>query len=200
MIRRHALHGPVPRSLSRSGFTLLEVLVVIGLVAAITFIVAPRIGARLSSGLPGATDIMRAELGFAAQRAVSSGETHRLVIDLEKQRFRLEHTIRNDLASEAALPGSPALLDLRPPRREIEEAPVDDSAGEWRTLEIDDVRLALVRLGDQEITNELASISFSSDGGADPAEIVLVDQYTRAKRVRVLPFTAEIEIEDGLDD
>ncbi len=51
--------------------------------------------------------------------------------------------------------------------------------------------------GDQGGTDGEVGITFAPDGGADPAEIWLVDDGGYELRVRVVAFTGEIHVDEG---
>ena len=54
----------------------------------------------------------------------------------------------------------------------------------------------LLAIGNDEYDAGLVSIAFAADGGADPAEIEISDEYGYRMRVRVLAFTGEVRSED----
>ena len=177
------------------GFTLLEILIVVFLIGLMSTVLSIRVLDR--SGLPGAAKVIAAELRYTAQRAIASGEVHRLSLDLVEQRFRVEHRTKKQPEADARLPSSPALLNLRPPVELTDFEPIPDQQGAWRELRETDVVLESVLIGDVEITDDTAFVGFAGEGGADPALIRLVDDNGATIQVRVLPFTGEVRIEDG---
>jgi hypothetical protein len=92
------------------------------------------------------------------------------------------------------MPGSPALLDLRPPRPEQESKPVPERQGDWHSISSEQVRIEAVVIGEQEFDKEKVAIAFGGDGGADPASILLVDEEGTRVTLQVQPFTAEIKV------
>jgi hypothetical protein len=143
-----------------------------------------------------ATRVLGAELEYASQRAITTGALHRFVIDLDAQRFRLETL----LVQEPTAPRDEAthadLLDLRPPRPDSEFVPVDNRYGEWRWLDEENVRVETVQVGDRSASTGAVALLFASDGGADPAEVLLQDATGRRTLLRVIAFTSEIRAEE----
>jgi len=177
-----------PRTES-SGFTLLEMLVVvfiIGLVSAALTLPNWR-----RSGLDPATTILVSKLRYTAQRATSTGAVHRLTLDLEGQSFRIESQEIRESETDK-LPGTASLVDLGPPRDTAEFTPVPTTDGQWTQLDLSDVRIAFVRVGDQQTEDEVGYVGFAAEGGADPAEIRLVDEEGFGRTIRVIAFTGEI--------
>ena len=181
-------HAPAP------GFTLLEILIVVFLIGILSTVLLPRITKRFEFDLTNASEILNAELRYAAERAVSTGDPHRLVIDLDAQELRLERVALGEPPSPFELPGSPALLDLRPPKPEQESKPVPERQGDWHSISSDQVRIEAVVIGEQEFDKEKVAIAFGGDGGADPASIRLVDDEGSRVTLQIQPFTAEIKV------
>jgi prepilin-type N-terminal cleavage/methylation domain-containing protein len=189
------------RGLERAaGFTLLEVLIVAFLIGILSVLFMPRIGKRFGFDLDNAGEIMSAELRYAAERAVATGETHRLLIDLDEQRMRLERVELLDPPADFELPGTPSLLDLVPPKSTRESKPVAERQGDWHSFEIDGVRIDAVVIGDEEFTEKQAAITFSGDGGADPAVVRIADDTGDVIRLEVQPFTAEVKVARASDE
>jgi prepilin-type N-terminal cleavage/methylation domain-containing protein len=179
----------------RAGFTLLEIVIVVGLIGLLTVALMPSFGG-FSRGLDNAGDMLMADLRYTSQRAIATGRLHRWTIDLDEQLFRIE--IREDLESEddGELPTHADLLDLAPPAATFEYAPVANTTGDWRWLGEDGVLVELVSIGDDDYDEGLVSIAFAGDGGADPAAIELSDEHGYRMLVRVLAFTGEVRSQD----
>ena len=179
----------------RAGFTLIEILIVVFLIGILSALLLPRIGKRFEFDLTNTAEIVNAELRYAAERAVSTGDPHRVVIDLETQEMRLERVAVTQPPAAFQLPGSPALLDLKPPRPEQESKPVPERQGDWHSVRSDDdVRIEAVVIGEQEFDKDKVAIAFGGDGGADPASIRIVDDEGSRLTLQIQPFTAEIKI------
>lgn len=188
-VRRRSASAP------DAGFTLLEILIVAFLIGILSVVFMPRIGKRFAFDLENAGEILKAELRYAGERAIATGQTHRLVIDLDGQRLRLEQSELTEPPGVYELPGSPALLELTPPKPVQESKPVPERQGDWHELAVDGVRIDAVIIGDQEFNEEQAVITFAGDGGADPAAVRIVDTEGNVLSLQVLPFTAEVKLE-----
>lgn len=177
------------------GFTLLEMLTVVLLIGLLTgfFLGFP---STTPGGLRSSGRVVVAELGYAAQRAISTGRLHRWVVDLDRQTFRIEERIDRAEKRDLELPTHAELLDLSPPRSQSEYLPVENRSGEWRELDDADVVIDEVRIGDDSHAEGLAAVAFAPDGGADPAEVRLRDDDGYEIRARVIAFTGEIQLED----
>ncbi len=185
------------RARGQAGFTLLEILVVVFVIGLLYSALAPSTYRR--SNLDPATARLVSELRYTAQRARATGVVHRLSIDMDEQRIRIESRTEQE-AEPTRLPGSPALLDLTPPQPFGDFEPIPTSQGKWRTLEASDVRIVSVQIGDDTYDDEIAFVGFSGQGGADPAIIQLVDERESIQSVRVIGFTGEVVTIEGEDE
>ena len=179
----------------RAGFTLLEIVIVVGLIGLLTVVLMPSFGS-FSRALDNAGSTVKADLRYTSQRAIATGRLHRWIIDLDEQLFRVE--VQQDLREqqETQLPTHAELLDLAPPQRAYEYLPVNNTTGDWRWLGEDGVMVERLTIGEDEYDEGVVSIAFAGDGGADPAEIELADEYGYRMRLRVLAFTGEVRSED----
>jgi len=76
--------------IARAGFTLIELIVVIALIGAVTAIVVPQLGGRKSQEERKQFIVqLNALLRFSWQRAVASGNVGKVTFDFEKQRVTL---------------------------------------------------------------------------------------------------------------
>lgn len=192
------------RSHREAGFTLIEIMIVVVLITAMMAVLIPALGGDFGRGLDNAADVLAADLRYASQRAIATGRTQHWVVDLEDEttgeRFRLEQQVENEAPEVFEMPTHAELLELEPPTREIEFAPVESRAGTWRWLGEDGVWIDSVMVGEEEFTHGLVEIAFAADGGADPAEILLSDDQGRLTLIRVLPFTSEIRVVEDVDE
>jgi hypothetical protein len=147
-----------------------------------------------------AARVLAADLQYASQRSIATGELSAFVVDLDAQTFRLEHEQETAPApgGSRAAPGSPVshaeLLDLRAPGAAREFVPLESRAGEWRWLDEDEIEIERVIVGADRHDSGLARVLFGADGSADPAELELVDPQGRRMRVLVSGFTGEVRI------
>jgi prepilin-type N-terminal cleavage/methylation domain-containing protein len=185
----------------RDGFTLLELLIVIGLIASLSYVLATQLGFASASDPRESARTLGAELRYASERAIATDATHRWVIDLDEQRFRLERVDEREPEPERELSTTAELLDLRPPTPTFESKPIPTRNGDWHRLDADDVAIDAVRVGDAEYKKGLAAIAFAATGASDPAEIVFVNEDGERVALEVLPFTSEVrvgELSNGL--
>ena len=179
----------------RAGFTLIEIVIVVGLIGLLAVALMSRLGGGFGVRLQSATDVLAADLRYASQRAIATGRLHRFAFDLDQQAFRLEALQDPQRQVRFVLPTHAELLELTPPRQEIEFLPVDNRTGSWRGLNEDSVFIDVVRIGDEDVAEGLIGISFAADGGADPAAIELADEDGNRTRLRVLAFTGEVRVD-----
>jgi type II secretory pathway pseudopilin PulG len=182
----------------QAGFTFLELMLVVGLIALLGGLLVRGIPSALPFQIRSASRVLSAELQFVAQRAIATGTPHAWVVDLDAQAFRVEHEPLQRAAEREPLP-QVGRVDLRPPETRAEPEPVDGKPGEWRTLDEEDIRIALVRVGDREWSEGVTRVGFAADGGADPAELWLDDGTGRQMRIRIYPFTGEIRVDEDPD-
>jgi prepilin-type N-terminal cleavage/methylation domain-containing protein len=180
-----------------SGFTLLELLVVLLLIVLVTGVFATSVGGGFGVHLANAGRTLAAELEYVAQRAVTTGRVQRFVIDLDQQVFRVEELPLAEPEADAPLPEHAEGLDLAPPLESAEFLPVEGRIGEWHALDdADEVFFREVRLAEEARSEGPVAIGFSPDGASDPAEIWLRDDGGYDLRVRLVAFTGEIRVEE----
>lgn len=178
-----------------SGFTLFEILIVVGLMALFAGVYLQGLQGVLPFEIRAASRAVSGDLEYASQRAITSGELHRWVIDLDEQSFRIE-SLHEEPAVASELPTHAELLDASAPRPLREFRPIENRHGEWRWLDEGGVWIEEVRVGSSGSRHGLTGILFAADGGADPAEVLLQDESGRRFLVRVLAFTGEIRVEE----
>lgn len=181
----------------QSGFTLLELLVVLLLIVLVTGVFMTTVGGGFGVHLNNAGRTFSAELEYVAQRAVTTGQVQRVVIDLDEQVFRVEELPFVEPTPDAPLPEHAERLDLAPPPSQTEFQPVEGRIGEWHALDdADDVAFREVRVGSDARTEGPVAIGFSPDGASDPAEIWLRDDGGYELRIQLVAFTGEIRVEE----
>ena len=99
--------GPARASAHRRGFTLIETLAVVAILALAAVIVLPNLAALGERRLRHAAQRLAAELELARQRAVVTGVPHRILFDLENGLYRIEWLGNAD--EEEMLPVAAAL-------------------------------------------------------------------------------------------
>ncbi len=186
---------PAPGT-QKTGFTLLELLLVISLMALIAGVYLGGFTGVLPYEIRTATRVLGSELEYASQRAATTGELHRFVIDLDAQQFRLARLVVREVSGAPEEATHADLLDLRPPRPDREFAPVDNRYGEWRWLDEGNVRVEVVQLAAPAFSTCATGVMFAADGGAESAEILLQDAAGRRMLLRVIAFSGEVRSEE----
>ncbi len=181
----------------RDGFTLLEILLVVLLIGALGGLLLPSPGALLGLRIRNASRIVGAELEYTGQRAMATGRVHRWVVDLERQAFRVEQLIATDSEELDELPTHSELLELAPPQTSTQYQPINNKSGEWRWLDDPEVLIDEIRMEGRETREGTVAISFAPDGGADAAEIWLLDESGLEQRLSITGFTGEVRSEEA---
>ena len=172
-----------------SGFTFIEIIAVVMLIALVSGIMVTRIGGRSSAPLKYSGRFLSAELEYVAQRAIATGRPQRWVIDLDRQFFRVEE----QPPLEAGPPDSSGeSFDLAAPIPTNVWEPIPDKQGEWRELHEDSIGIDSIVIAGDVFKVGQAAIHFSPDGGADPADVWMIDTENRQLRVVVTAFTGEV--------
>ena len=82
----------------QSGFTLIEIMAVVAIIAMVTVVGLPRIGNNAWDPLEDEAENIAQTLRFARQRAIMTGVPHRLLIDLEEGGYQIEWMVSEDRA------------------------------------------------------------------------------------------------------
>ena len=152
---------------STRGFTLIELMAVVALFALLAGLIAPRVGSLTHRTLRQRAEQMAADLELARQRAVVTGVTHRVLVDLEAGGYRIEW-LATEAEAQGLEPEPVAPLDLRgqapipleAPLAELREyRPVPGKLGDFVQLE-DSLALAGVETPGGWIDRGEASVEF----------------------------------------
>ncbi len=181
-------------------------LAVVAIFSLLVAVVAPNIGRLSGRALQGAAGDLAARLELARQRAVVTGVTHRVWIDLDQAVYRLEWLASDAEANgETEAPLRPAELDLRGDAPLALEAPRDATRA-FRPLPGllgHDERLA-DSLAFRGVETPLglsdageATIEFAPDGSSDASSVILDDDTGRALVIEVLPLAEATRVHDA---
>ena len=112
----------------RAGFTLIETIAVVAIIAMVFALGVPRLGGRSFDPLHNEAEEIADRLRFARQRAVMTGVPHRLLIDLEQGGYLIEWYVTEDRAFGRGNGDGGGLSDLFEAASELaqEERPVLD--------------------------------------------------------------------------
>lgn len=181
-----------PPDRGKSGFTLIELVIVLLLIAVMTAVIIPEMKGAFEGELLRATSRTLANgLGLAYSQSISLNQQHRLRVDRESHRYRIERLARHETEGSGfvparGIPGAEAALDERI-RIEFREpgTSLEDEARE-RAPAIDD------RMTGREAP--LDSIAFFPDGRAQGMEIWLRDRTGFGLALKVDPITARVRV------
>jgi type II secretion system protein H len=174
----------------RSGFTLMELMVVLVLIGIMTAMILPELKGTYEEALLSSTGRHLANvLGIAYSRAVTVHQPHRVRLDSITHRYAIEKRVpgsrgQGGFAPVPDLPGGQGTLDpriaieLKKPGEEFADTP--DALPSWQA------ELAL-RDGDEGVV-------FYPDGTADAREIQLQDRAGFRLLLRINPTTARVQI------
>jgi prepilin-type N-terminal cleavage/methylation domain-containing protein len=111
------------------GFTLIEVLLTIAILAIIAAAIIPQLSSDLPERLDAAAQVVAADLELARSLAVSNNSTYRVTFDCDQELYYLHHVGTNNLLD--VLPPSPFRQNDDPPDRqttELSELPIPEPA------------------------------------------------------------------------
>jgi type II secretion system protein H len=186
----------------RRGFTLIEILAVVAILALTAVFVLPNLGALGERRVQHAALRLAAELELARQRAVVTGIPHRVLFDLQNGAYRIEW-LGNDEAEEDQVPAGreydvqPNIqLSLQPPIAVATEfTPVPDTFGNFRNFD-GDVVVAGLQTANGWVEKGLSDIVFERDGSASFTEIVLQERGGARRTLAVLPLDDAVRFVD----
>jgi type II secretion system protein H len=187
---------------SATGFTLIEMLAVVAMMALVIGVALPNFGVRGRRAMEDEAKQLAANLEFARQRSVMTGVPHRVVIDVEGGGYWLEW-----LVSEARALGEEAAED-RPVYEvgELGEIPMAPPAAAERSyhalpgeLGRTSVVREIVRIDGIEtaggfLERGLVHIVFERDGTSESSRILLSDPDGHSIGIEVAPFADAVRI------
>lgn len=163
------MHPSIPIRSRRPGFTLIELIVVLALIAILTAVILPEMrGSLEESVLRSTARSMVAACNTANSRAVASGHPYHLIIDPAAHRYRIEQSpgsTRSHPSNKPAPTPESAAID---PRIVVEVHPLEPPAP----------------------NSSQHSVEFHPDGTVDAAEFRLRDRSGFAIAIRLNPITA----------
>lgn len=190
------------RHSSNRGFTLIEMLAVVAIIALVIGIALPNLGVRSRRVMANEAQQLAASLEFARQRSVMTGVSHRVVIDVEEGSYWLEW-----LVSEAEASGEEALQET--PVYELGEwqavpmAPPVTAARQYRplpgelghaTLLREIIHIEAVETAGGFLERGAVNITFERDGTSESAAILLADEDGQIVRLEIAPLADRVRI------
>jgi prepilin-type N-terminal cleavage/methylation domain-containing protein len=185
-----------------TGFTLIEMLAVVAVLALVIGIALPNLGMRSRRVMEDEAKQLAASLEFARQRSVMTGVPHRVVIDVEQGGYWLEW-----LVSEARSLGEETLAELPVyevgSREQIPLAPPQAAERSYRALPgslghtsyvPEMVRIDGIEIADGFLEQGLVEIVFERDGTSESAEILLSDDDGHSIGIEIAPLADTVRI------
>jgi prepilin-type N-terminal cleavage/methylation domain-containing protein len=185
---------------SDRGFTLIEILAVVAILALVAAFVVPNMGGFRRRALRAEAQQIAAQLELARQRAIVTGVPHRLWLELDEAEYRLEWLSEDpeevELAAaepELDVNGNTPLSLAAPPARVFEYQPIPGNFGNLQLVS-EPFYFEAVETEQGRITRGEVSVEFQRDGSADYTEIYLqsadgdhiaLDVYPLDERVRI---------------
>lgn len=179
---------------SQTGFTLIELILVLVIAGFIISLVAPAITSTTGLNLRTAAKRVAAGLRYARSQAVTTGSVYQIVFDIERNAMTIERVVEEDPSGLQA--GGTRWWE----EGEDEEEGEENSAGEQfdkksyvlpRGITIESV----VSDGD-EITEGEAQIEFYPNGSCSGGDVFLMDSKERVFRVALEFITGVVTIEE----
>lgn len=197
--------GPRPAPVSlRAGFTLLELLATVAVIALMMGLVLPNLGIAKRSALTRNARELASTLEMARQRATMTGRAHRVLIGVERGSYRLEWFVSENEALgpqnevepsgvDNAGPGAEP-ISLSPPRdRTVEFRPIPSRLGRDEWLD-DDFHFDGVETPEGWLDSGEVGVVFQDDGSTDAAQIVISDAEDERIVLDILPYLEIVRI------
>jgi type II secretion system protein H len=187
------------------GFTLIEILAVVAILALVAAFVVPNLGAFRVRALRSEAQQLAAQLEFARERAIVTGVPHRVWLDLDQAEYRLEW-LAEDPETLAAEPAPVEELDIRgntplplaaPPAPLLAYFPVPGNFGRLQMV-ADPFYFEAVDTPDGRIQRGQVSVGFARDGSADSTVIYLQDAAGDRVAIDVQPLDERVRIRNDV--
>jgi len=185
-----------------TGFTLIEMLAVMAIIALVVGIALPNFGLRSRRAMEDEAKQLAANLEFARQRSVMTGIPHRLVIDVEGGSYWLEWLVSEARArGEEDLPELPVYelggreqIPMAAPRSaERSYQALPGSLGHAASLR-GMVRIDGVETAGGFLERGLVNVGFERDGTSESVRILLSDEDGNSIGIEVAPLADTVRI------
>jgi|SRR5882672_8412978 len=188
----------------RAGFTLIEILAVVAILALVAAFVIPNMGGFRVRALRAEARQIAAQLELARQRAIVTGIPHRVWLELDQAEYRLEWLSVDPEEAELAA-ASPELdargnspLSLSAPRQaQIGFRPIPGNFGRTQVV-ADPFYFEAVDTPQGRITGGQVAVEFARDGSAEYTEILIQDAAGDHLVLDVQPLDERVRIRDDL--
>ena len=203
-----------PGDVARSGFTLIEMIAVVAIIAMVFAIGIPRLGGSSWDPLESEAESIAQSLRFARQRAIMTGVPHRVLIDLEDGGYLIEWFVSEEQAGSAvgadAGPfafgddpvgedgGRQGPIDLLPPRvQERNYYPIPNSRlGKFHWLD-DALYFVGVEGASGWVEGGDYPIVFYVDGTTEAARLEIADADDKHVTLEIEPILDRVHVRAG---
>jgi type II secretion system protein H len=184
----------------RRGFTLIEILAVVAILALVAAFVIPNMGGLRARALRAEAAQIAAQLELARQRAIVTGIPHRVSLELDQAEYRIEWFTADPAEAEIAAAGpefdvtgnSP--ISLAAPRQAaLAYRPIPGNFGRLQVV-ADPFYFEAVDTPQGRITRGQVAVEFARDGTADYTEILLQDAAGDHITLDVEPLDERVRI------
>ena len=187
------------RNRARTGFTMIEMMAAVVLFALLAAMVGPRISALTSRDLRREAEELAHLMELGRQRAVVTGISHRVVLDLEEGSYTLEWAPAADPELEIEPAGAgdaPIEIDLAAPVKDrVAFEPLPGMLGDT-VLMHQDIAFSAVETDQGWIELGQVDVEFASDGTAAAATIHLDNEVGRHLILEVRPLADRVRIRE----
>ena len=192
------------RARRRRGFTLIEILAVVAILALVAALVVPNLGGMRARKLRQEARSIAAHLELARQRAIVTGIPHRLWMELDQAEYRLEWLAEDpdEPAAQAAdldLSGNTPLSLVAPRAQEIRFRPMPGNFGKTQVVEYP-FYFEGVETTEGFVSEGEVAVEFARDGTASYSEIYIQDNSGNRIALDVYPLDERVRIRDEFDD
>ena len=188
---------------SQRGFTLIEILAVVAILALVAAFVVPNLGGFRMRALRGEAQQLAGHLELARQRAIMTGVPHRVWLELDQSEYRLEwlsqdpgSTGRSEVeapSEELDLNGNTPLEFAAPPGPLLDYQPIPGNFGRTQVV-AEPFYFEAVETPTERVERGEVSIDFARDGSADYTEIYLQDAQGDQITLDVHPLDDRVRI------
>ena len=186
------------------GFTLIEILAVVAIIALVAAFVVPNIGGIRMRALRAEARQLAAQLELARQRAIVTGVPHRVWLELDQAEYRLEWLAADP--EEAAIAETKAEPDvngnspisLAAPRTALlDYRPIPGNFGKLQVI-TDPFYFEAVETPQGRIERGQVGVGFARDGSAEETRIVIQDAVGDRIALDVQALDERVRIRDDL--
>jgi len=189
---------------SQRGFTLIEILAVVAILALVAAFVVPNMGGYRMRALRAEARQLAAQLELARQRAIVTGVPHRVWLELDQAEYRLEWlAVDPEEAAVAEASAEPSVngnspISLAAPRTVLlDYRPIPGNFGRLQVV-ADPFYFEAVETPQGRIDSGQVGVGFARDGSAEETLIVIEDAAGDRIALDVQALDERVRIRDDL--